>query len=192
MPSTTGEGCGLQVPRLGQAGRSPQAIWTFDDCRAAAPFLCERHPWVKRPETGHLYRSVWYAPSWSAAVEVCRGLGAHLVTISDATEAAFVESHFQGTSWIGATDGHQEGRFTWVTAEPFTYQDWAPGEPDESHGEDDCAALDLDNRWHDRALRDQLSRHLRAGVIGAWHRPTWWKHLTGCLDEPTAGLPGRG
>jgi hypothetical protein len=81
--------------------------------------------------------------SWADAntAAIAKGSGWHLVTITSAAENAFVYSLVAGKSqfwqvnggnatgpWIGATKSGN-GPFTWVTAEPFTYTNWAAGQP---------------------------------------------------------------
>ena len=38
--------------------------------------------------------------------------------------------------WLGATDQVEEGAWRWVTGEPFTFQNWAEGEPDNANDSD--------------------------------------------------------
>jgi hypothetical protein len=63
--------------------------------------------------------------------------------------------------WLGATDQVEEGSWRWVTGEPFTFQNWADGEPDNANDSDfaDVAGTELAEagKWYDRrstAVRD--------------------------------------
>ena len=63
--------------------------------------------------------------------------------------------------WLGATDQVEEGSWRWVTGEPFTFQNWAEGEPDNANDSDfaDVAGTELAvaGKWYDRrstAVRD--------------------------------------
>lgn len=55
--------------------------------------------------------------------------------------------------WIGATDSAEEGVWTWLTGEPFTYTNWAPAEPNDFNNSDFAAvAGELAGwlgRWYD-------------------------------------------
>ncbi|MDP2114658.1 MAG: HYR domain-containing protein, partial [Bacteroidota bacterium] len=63
-------------------------------------------------------------------------LGGHLVTINSAAENAFVSAMSPYYMWIGYTDRDVEGTFRWITDEPVTYTNWAPGEPNNAGNED--------------------------------------------------------
>jgi cysteine-rich repeat protein len=149
-PPAEPEGCFLQIPRMGVDQQNPAVVWRATPCSEPAPYLCEREGWIIRPRDNHAYRLFRLGHTWKAAEEACRKIGAHLVTVGDADEESFVEANFAGTRWLGGSDLQEEGKFRWVTGEPFTFGDWAPREPDQSTGDDDCLALDVDGVWHDR------------------------------------------
>jgi len=88
--------------------------------------------WTRDPSSGHSYAVSPYALPWHAAEAYARRVGAHLVTITSEQENAFLVTTFGETTeyWIGLTDEKEEGKWAWVTGEPFEYANWAPGEPD--------------------------------------------------------------
>lgn len=57
-----------------------------------------------------------------------------------------------GQFWIGGNDIDAEGQWRWVTSgNPLTFTDWAPGEPNNTGGNEDCLLL-LPNtayQWND-------------------------------------------
>jgi hypothetical protein len=63
-----------------------------------------------------------------------------LATITSAEENDFVYKNFAAdhVCWLGATDEAEEGKWTWVTGEPFAFQNWFPGNPGD---EEDCLVL---------------------------------------------------
>jgi len=91
----------------------------------------------------------------------------HLVTISRLAENSFVHTTAGGGDrWIGLTDrfgvapGASESRFAfdpategwaWVTGEPFTFQNWGGGEPNNAGAGEDAAHLRHDSLWNDNA-----------------------------------------
>jgi len=101
-----------------------------------------------RPETGHYY--VWISDSmkWDDADKFAHKFKAtvdgivldkwHLATITDASENAFVfnvllKTATGGPSFIGAiAPANHPRHFAWVTGEPFVYQNFAAGQPDEA------------------------------------------------------------
>src|SRR6266540_3283763 len=86
----------------------------------------------------------WYfllAPeNWPSAEAEAVDLGGHLATIDDANENAWVTnafSNFGGVArglWIGLNDSDQENVWVWVSGEPASYRNWAPGEPNSGGG----------------------------------------------------------
>jgi hypothetical protein len=63
--------------------------------------------------------------------------------------------------WIGASDHLEEGTWRWVTGEPFTFTNWAQGEPDNGNDSDFAEVAGTESgvigKWYDRratALRD--------------------------------------
>jgi hypothetical protein len=120
-------------------------------CEQPLGYVCEQEAWTVRPATHHAYHVFDGTSVWHEARDACAARGAHLVTIADAEEQAFVAALSPGLEvWIGATDEKEEGHFVWVTGEPFGYAHFSPGEPDNQFGNDDYVVLGNDQAWHDR------------------------------------------
>jgi hypothetical protein len=84
-------------------------------------------------ETGSCYRASATPLAWLAAEAACEAEGAHLVAISDATEAAVADRYRNAAAdfaWIGASDLAFEGSYVTVVNEPASYLMFATGEPD--------------------------------------------------------------
>jgi Lectin C-type domain len=87
--------------------------------------------------TGHVYEYVKTPGAWTAANSAAptrsfRGVAGHLVSITSFAENTTVNDLRNGgdmRGWIGLTDQAVEGTFQWVTGEPVTFTNWAPGEP---------------------------------------------------------------
>jgi len=77
---------------------------------------------------GHRYRVIQSSLSWHEAVAHCASIGAHLVTVNSSDENAFIWQLLPW-GWLGASDEECEGDWVWVTEEPFSYTNWAIGEP---------------------------------------------------------------
>jgi len=98
---------------------------------------------VAQGGNGHCYRvvSVPDLITWDAASAAATAAGGHLATISSAGENAFVFalSLMVTGAWALDSVGGDQGpwlggrkigsKWTWVTAEPWAYTDWAGGEP---------------------------------------------------------------
>ena len=120
---------------------------------------------VEVPETGtKTYMAPLYPDgiTWDAAKAAAEALGGHLATITSQAENDLVASlvdddpRFAQYTWWNYYEpwlgGYQvdkahepAGGWAWVTGEPFTYTNWAPGEPNDVLGQEDKLHLHL--RW---------------------------------------------
>lgn len=66
--------------------------------------------------------------------------------------------------WIGASDQLEEGIWRWVTGEPFTFTNWAEGEPDNSNNSDYAEIAGADEgaggKWYDRGATTRRDGYL--------------------------------
>ncbi|KAK7079211.1 hypothetical protein SK128_003947 [Halocaridina rubra] len=93
-----------------------------------------------QPHRGSCYSFPEELLSWADAVATCETAGAHLVTINDRFEDAFISSQLGEMGyrvWIGmngtiAEDGAVT--FNWVTGEPVDFTNWDEYEPNPEHG----------------------------------------------------------
>jgi hypothetical protein len=85
---------------------------------------------------GKRYARIERTMSWHQAKDACDKLGAQLASVTSADENKFVYEKFgaHAVIWLGATDERSEGRFQWVSGEPFQYANWNSGEPNNSGG----------------------------------------------------------
>ncbi len=88
----------------------------------------------------HLYERYDYHLSWTEARAFCESNGGHLVTITSEQENEAVKDLLSGCPFgvysIGATDPNQSGNWSWVTGEPFVYENWDPdSEPSQGQEE---------------------------------------------------------
>ena len=81
--------------------------------------------------------------NWTEASEFCESLGGHLVTITSEAEQKFVESllqnHNKNFYWLGAYE--DQNQWIWVTGEPFAYNRWEIGQPDDGKGDENHLML---------------------------------------------------
>ena len=105
---------------------------------------------------GHRYKFFEHKMSWHGAKKCCEALGGHLVTISDQNEQDFVAQlpaklDKANRVWIGLSDRRSEGKWEWVTGEKVSFQNWAPGLPDNLRGNQDCVEMGYaGSKWNDQ------------------------------------------
>merc|ERR1719244_2420888 len=63
-----------------------------------------------------------------------------------------VVSGMAGSFWVGLNDRDSEGGYEWLDGKPFRFAHWAPGEPDNQGGSEDCVVWDVTaNNWSDES-----------------------------------------
>ena len=84
--------------------------------------------WIINPANRHAYKRVHCKTRDDAIAQAIKEK-AHLVTINDAKEQAWLERVF-GYSfyWIGLSNTETAGKWQWDNGEPLTYQNWLPND----------------------------------------------------------------
>jgi hypothetical protein len=89
---------------------------------------------------GHSYEVVSSVVSWNDAWHLARAKGGYLATITTQAENDFITSLLPSglNAWLGGyqPSGSSEpsGNWRWVTGEPFQFQNWNGGEPNNGVG----------------------------------------------------------
>jgi hypothetical protein len=80
------------------------------------------------PYNGHTYAMTRDTMNWESARTLAIQQGGYLVSVNDANESSFLATNYgSGNPWIGL---HQVlSIWMWANEEPWTYTNWAPGEP---------------------------------------------------------------
>ena len=111
---------------------------------------------------GHAYEVVGTLCSgitWANAHAAAIAAGGYLATITTAAENAYVLGLLGPSAWLGGTQSafgaEPAGGWRWVTGgEPFTWTNWAPGQPDNGGGSEDrlqIASAAAGGQWNDAA-----------------------------------------
>lgn len=101
---------------------------------------------------GKLYHLTDANLTWEQAQTQAQQFGGNLITINDAAEESWIKQTFGTTTyWIGLNDRRVEGQYEWVSGETSAYRNWAPGEPNNSGGNEDFIAMNFGStgRWND-------------------------------------------
>ena len=108
--------------------------------------------WIVNPTNGHAYKKI-PCESRDAAVAQAIKEKAHLVTINDAAEQAWLTAVFgHEFYWIGLSDAEKEGQWQWDNGESVTYENWLPDDffsESVDAGERDYAVTTFtDGKWY--------------------------------------------
>jgi hypothetical protein len=96
---------------------------------------------IFNPNNGHYYERIDKDITWTAAKSEAEGMTfmdvhGHLATITSNAENSWIVENLGGPltldHWLG---GYlYDGKWTWVTGEPWGYTNWWPGEPNNLTG----------------------------------------------------------
>jgi hypothetical protein len=124
---------------------------------ADAPPCVEGDLNVIDPATGNCYMFFSAEVPWNVALGACGALAgtAYLATPTSDAENAVIAGipAAVADAWMGGTDATTEMMWVWSNGEPFVYDNWRSGEPNNG-GEtgEDCMIMEIDNggTWDDR------------------------------------------
>ena len=129
----------------------------------------------------HWYDVVQYVSTWEQAnahaqTQTLNGVQGNLVTLTGEEEQGFVWSNFPNNAyWLGAyqTDKTSEpgGNWAWVTGEPWSYTNWASGEPNNDDLSEDVMQFGSGGSWN-----DQKNSKLAGGYI--------IEYVSSSIDDP--------
>ena len=120
------------------------------------------------PTDRHKYEIFRETLTWEEAKAACEARGGHLATITSQEEQKMIESLNTQNSklWIGGCK-NSAGQWCWVTGEPWKYQNWGDGEPNNSSNvvaDESCVAV-WPVKWNDLA---NSNTYEQSGYICEW------------------------
>ena len=94
--------------------------------------------WIPHPTNGMEYAVSTASGAIEALVEQADGYGATLATIVDQDLNDWLVDTFAPTGtralFIGLTDSGEEGTFAWMSGEPYAFENWGDGQPNDAAG----------------------------------------------------------
>lgn len=177
---------------------------------APAPALLAKYPASRRvtnPVNGHHYQRIDVPLSWRDAQRACEAIGGHLATVTSEEENQFVFSNFGNdhVCWLGATDEAEQGKWRWVTDEPFEYRNWAPNEPSNKGGIEHYALTGIAQvasiqgssfshygfgpQWNDHSLEGQYNGVMVAFPLCEWDATPPAAAEQRLVTVPETGVP---
>lgn len=97
------------------------------------------------------------------AALLCTHMGGTIVEIESAAENLYLTSQaklYKYNFWTGLNDIMEEGIWTWYdskrTLNSTGFHDWARHQPDNHHGQENCAYLAAEGHWADGPCRSAM------------------------------------
>lgn len=90
--------------------------------------------------------------NYDSAKLLCSRAGGLLASPKNAEESNALKeivSKHNKRAILGINDQQTEGTFRYLTGEIITYTNWAPNEPNDNKGIEDCTELDNNGKWND-------------------------------------------
>jgi hypothetical protein len=136
---------------------------------------------VVNPANGHSYFLISQG-TWSDSEAYAQTLGGHLASINDANENAWVYANMDTgdsvrNAWLGIKYNPSSLTYGWVNGDPFTYINWAPGEPNGVGGGEVGSFFGTPHpaQWNDNPNSDNLF-----GIVEVVPEPTTFSLLALC------------
>lgn len=136
--------------------------------------------------------------TWEEAKEYCESQGGYLATVTSKEEDEFLYSYITDMGFeyglFGLSNTDQDDAWTWVTGEPFSYENWASGEPAQqlAPGTERYALYDTkSNSGHWCALDEETSAIVSvfvknvSSVLNLRELPRHDSNLNGTVSDDT-------
>ncbi|XP_035882641.1 pulmonary surfactant-associated protein D isoform X4 [Phyllostomus discolor] len=105
-----------------------------------------------------IFKTGGFEKSFQDAQQVCRQAGGQLPSPRSAAENEALQQLVAAqnkAAFLSMTDSQTEGKFTYPTGESLVYSNWAPGEPNNSGGEEDCVEIFDNGKWNDKSCGEK-------------------------------------
>ncbi|XP_008588453.1 PREDICTED: pulmonary surfactant-associated protein D [Galeopterus variegatus] len=105
-----------------------------------------------------IFKTAGFETLHEAAQQVCRQAGGQLASPRSAAENAALQQLVTAqnkAAFLSVTDTKMEGNFTYPTGEPLVYSNWAPGEPNNNGGAENCVEIFTNGKWNDKSCGEQ-------------------------------------
>ncbi|KAG7156359.1 macrophage mannose receptor 1-like 9 [Homarus americanus] len=151
-------------------------LWSDVPCTSTRGYVCmvdtDSHLMTEAPYTTCAspfslyiaYNGACYHPhstykTWKEAETTCKDEGAHLVSVSEPTEGAFLwmlaKNHNFTQTWLGLHYSYDNSRFLWSDSTPTTYTNWGMSQPNTSLTNHACVWLNsMGGLWYSQLCDD--------------------------------------
>ncbi|XP_037661206.1 pulmonary surfactant-associated protein D isoform X2 [Choloepus didactylus] len=104
-----------------------------------------------------IFKTSGFEKSFEDAQLVCTQAGGQVASPRSAAENTALEqlvSAHNKSAFLSMTDTKTEGKFIYPTGEPLAYSNWAPGEPNNNGGAENCVEIFTNGKWNDKSCRE--------------------------------------
>lgn len=105
-----------------------------------------------------IFRTSGSEKSFEDAQEVCKQAGGQLASPRSAAENAAIQQLITAhnkAAFLSMTDVRTEGNFIYPTEEALVYSNWAPGEPNNNGGAENCVEIFTNGQWNDKSCGEK-------------------------------------
>ncbi|XP_030610065.1 ladderlectin-like [Archocentrus centrarchus] len=95
--------------------------------------------------------------TWAEAQKNCESMNGNLASVQSLEEYQLVQkaiseaSQASDRTWIGGSDGQQDGYWFWIDGARFTYTNWCSGQPNNNNGIEECMEMNFSG---DKCMND--------------------------------------
>ncbi|KFO31014.1 pulmonary surfactant-associated protein D [Fukomys damarensis] len=106
-----------------------------------------------------IFKTVGSESNFEGAQKMCTQAGGQLPSPRSAAENAALQKLIEAqnkSALLSLTDTKKEGTFIYPSGEPMVFSNWAPGEPNNDGGAEDCVEMFTNGKWNDRSCGEHL------------------------------------
>ncbi|XP_066205179.1 pulmonary surfactant-associated protein D [Saccopteryx leptura] len=105
-----------------------------------------------------IFKTAGFEKAFQDAQKICTQAGGQLPSPRSAAEneavSQLIIAQNRGAAFLSITDSKTEGKFTYPSGEPLVYSNWAPGEPNNDRGDEDCVEIFTNGKWNDKSCAE--------------------------------------
>ncbi|XP_062070862.1 pulmonary surfactant-associated protein D [Lepus europaeus] len=105
-----------------------------------------------------IFKAAGFEKHYVDAQRVCVQAGGQLASPRNAAENDALQELVAAqnkAAFLSMTDTKTEGTFTYPTGEPLVYSNWAPGEPNNNGGAENCVEIFTNGKWNDKGCGEE-------------------------------------
>ncbi|KAM5236485.1 pulmonary surfactant-associated protein D [Ctenodactylus gundi] len=101
-----------------------------------------------------IFKTAGTEKTFEGAREVCTQAGGQMASPLSAAENSALQQLATAqnkAAFLSMTDVRTEGTFVYPSGKPLVYSNWAPGEPNNDGGAENCVEIFTNGKWNDKA-----------------------------------------